>query len=401
MERADPFVQYRLTRVINAAGTMTVLGASRASDEVIEATAALLPHFVRIDELQARASVAIAAATGAEAGCVTASSAAGMALAVAAAMTGDNLARIERLPDTAGLKSEVVIAAGHLVNYGAPVAQAITLTGARVVPAGTAARVESYHLEDAICERTAGVIFVVSHHVVQEGQAPLDETISIAHRFGVPVIVDMAAEYDLTGPFAKGADLAIWSAHKFLCGPTAGIVAGRKDLVRAVYLQNRGLGRHMKVGKEGIAGTIAALEAWGRRDHAAEAARDAAILAEWATRLAGVPGLGVARYADWTGNPIIRLELTLDPATAGLEAWELADRLSERDPAIQVRDDLAEHQRLYLDPCNVTADEARLVSSAIAEEVTRALATGDGRQIGLAERRRLAVEAARRWPDGL
>ena len=198
-----------------------------------------------------------------------------------------------------------------------------------------------------------------------------------------------------------GADLAIWSAHKFLGGPTAGIVAGRKELVRAVYLQNRGLGRHMKVGKEGVLGTIAALEAWARRDHAAEAAREASILAEWEARLAGVPGLRLARHADWTGNPITRLELTLDPGAAGLEAWELADRLSGRDPAIHVRDDLAEHQRLYLDPCNVTAEEARLVGAAIVDEVARALQAGDGRRIGLAERRRLAAEAARRWPDGL
>ena len=368
---------------------------------MIEAAATILPHFVRIDELQARASEVIAAATGAEGGCVTASAAAGMALAVAAVMTRDDLARIERLPDAAGLKSEVVIGAGHLVHYGAPVAQAIALTGACVVSAGTAARVESYHLEDVICEHTAAVLFVVSHHVVQEGQSSLEETIAIAHRLGVPVVVDMAAEYDLTGPFEKGADLAIWSSHKFLAGPTAGIVAGRKDLVRAVHLQNCGLGRHMKVGKEGILGTIAALEAWGRRDHAAEAAREAAILTVWLTRLADVPGLSLARHADWTGNPITRLELTLDPLQAGLEAWELADRLRARDPAIHVRDDLAEHQRLYLDPCTVTAAEAQLVGAAIGHEVARALATGDGRRTGYAERRQLAAEAARRWPDGL
>ena len=217
----------------------------------------------------------------------------------------------------------------------------------------------------------------------------------------MPVVVDMASEYDLVGPFEKGADLAIWSAHKFLGGPTAGIVAGRKDLVRAVFLRYRGLGRHMKVGKEGILGTIAALEAWGRRDHAAAVAREAAILAEWEARLADVPGLGLVRRPDWTGNPITRLELTLDPATAGLQAWELADRLSGGDPAIHVRDDHAEHQRLHLDPCNVTVEEARLVGAAIAEEIARALATADGRRTTLAERRRRLADAARCWPDGL
>jgi D-glucosaminate-6-phosphate ammonia-lyase len=66
---------------------------------------------------------------------------------------------------------------------------------------------------------------------------------------------------------AAGADIVIYSAHKFLGGPTAGIVAGRKDLVRATFLQNIGIGRGMKVGKEGIVGTIAALAAWHKRDH--------------------------------------------------------------------------------------------------------------------------------------
>ncbi len=78
------------------------------------------------------------------------------------------------------------------------------------------------------------------------------------------------------GVLAAGADLALYSSHKFLGGPTGGIVAGRRDLVRAAFLQNGGIGRGMKVGKEGIAGTIAALEAWERRDHAARPrARDA------------------------------------------------------------------------------------------------------------------------------
>ena len=85
----------------------------------------------------------------------------------------------------------------------------------------------------------------------------------------MPVIVDAASEYDLRGFVAAGADIAIYSAHKFLGGLTAGIVAGRKDLVRAAYLQNGGIGRGMKVGKEGIVGAIAALEAWAQRDHAA------------------------------------------------------------------------------------------------------------------------------------
>ena len=88
-----------------------------------------------------------------------------------------------------------------------------------------------------------------------------------------------------------GADLAIYSAHKFLGGPTAGIIAGRKDLVRACFLQNMGIGRGMKVGKEGVAGAIAALDAWERRDHAGIRAAEKSHLDLWVERFSKLPGI--------------------------------------------------------------------------------------------------------------
>jgi D-glucosaminate-6-phosphate ammonia-lyase len=385
-------------RLINVSGTMTSLGASRAGPEVIAAVSDILGRFVAIDELQAQASAVIARATGAEAGYVTSSSASGMTLAIAAAMTGADLARIELLPGSEGLKDEVVIQSGHLINYGAPVAQAIRIPGAKVVAAGTAAHVETYHIENAITERTAAALFVVSHHVVQEGQTGLAEFIAIAKSRAVPVIVDMASEYDLEGPFKHGADVAIWSAHKFLGGPTAGIVAGKKNLIGAAYLQNRGIGRHMKAGKEAVAGAVAALEAWMTRDHAAAKEREQAIVAAWQGALASVKGLSKEVHHDWTGNPIDRLKVTVTGDT-GLHAWELADRLAARDPSVRVRDDLIEHGYFFLDPCNVSAVEAREVSAAIADEVAKAQKTRDGFKISYAERRRRMIESTLRWPD--
>ena len=139
----------------------------------VEAGAAIQQHFVNIDQLQTRAGRVIARLTGAEAGFVTACSAAGIVIGVAGCMAGANLARIEKLPDTTGMKNEVVVQSGHLINYGAPIDQAVRMAGARVVPAGTAALVHGFHLEDCINDNTAAALYVVSHHVVQEGQIPL------------------------------------------------------------------------------------------------------------------------------------------------------------------------------------------------------------------------------------
>ena len=385
----DVHARFRLSKVINASGTMTSIGSSAVVPEAVAAGTAIQPHFVSMAQLYARASDAIALATGAEAGFVTACSAAGITLAVAATMTGADLAAIERLPDVTSLKkSEVILQAGHCINYGAPVEQAIRLAGARVVVAGSATHVQPYHLEASIASATAAILHVVSHHVVQEGQTSIDEVIAIGRSNNIPVIVDMASEYDLTGPIAKGATIAIYSAHKFLGGPTAGIVAGRRDLIGSCYLQNSGIGRTMKVGKEGIIGTIAALEAWQRRDHAAIRERELAILLRWEAALARINGLRSERVPDWTGNPIERLKVTIG-AGASLFAWELADRLAAREPAIYVRDDLVEHGTVYLDPCNVRPDEVDAVSSAIVDVIEAARRSGDGCRMTLGEWRRL------------
>lgn len=386
-----------LTPIINAAGTMTDLGASRAIPEAVAAVAEILPEFVDVAALQARASAAIATATGAEAGFVTSSAASGIALAVAAAMTGADPAAIARLPDATGLRAEVVVPAGHLVDFGAPVAQMVRLAGATPVAAGTVFDVQPFHLAAALSPRTAAGLYVVSHHTARSGQPGLAAFAAACHAAEVPAIVDMAAEYDLRAPFARGADLAIWSAHKFLGGPTAGIVAGRADLVRAAWLQHRGIGRAMKVGKEGIAGTIAVLDAWSRRDHATARAGEAAIVAAWLAALAEVPGLVARLLPDWTGNPVDRVELAVAP-DAGLHAWELADRLAARTPSIRVRDDLADAGLLHLDPCTLDAAGAAEVAAAIRDEIVAARAAGDGLATTPDDWRAARLARALAWP---
>ncbi|MBV9813640.1 MAG: aminotransferase class V-fold PLP-dependent enzyme [Acetobacteraceae bacterium] len=388
-----------LRPIINVSGTMTALGASSAVPEAVEAVSAILTEFVEINALQRRASKTIARLCDTEAGMVTASASAGITIAIAGAMTGADLAAIERLPNASGLRDEVPIQAGHMVGYGAPVEQAIRLAGAKVVPVGQATDVREYQLAGAINDRTAAVLFVVSHHTVGYGQLPLEDVVEIAHRAGVPVIVDGASEYDLRRFLARGADIAVYSAHKFLGGPTAGIVAGRKDPVRAAFLQNMGIGRGMKVGKEGIAGTIAALEAWERRDHAAVRARETAALRLWCERLAGQPGIRASIVPDPTDNPLDRLEVHVDPEAARITAWDLADALAAGDPPVIVRDHEIEQGYFLLDPCNLHPGEAEIVADRLRSELERARGANAPLGTRAADRRRQRFEAVLRWPD--
>ena len=160
----DPFDRWDLTPVINVSGTMTSIGASRVHSEVIEVVSKILDRFVSMDELQSRASGVIAKATGAEAGCVTGCSASAVTQGVAAAITGCDLAAIEDLPDPGAHENRVVIQRAHMINYGAPVDQAIALAGAQVVPLGTSAQCEIWHLHKALEQGCGDQPIEARHH---------------------------------------------------------------------------------------------------------------------------------------------------------------------------------------------------------------------------------------------
>ncbi len=373
-ERNDPREKFGLRPVINVSGTMTALGASIIVPEAIEAMTRMAPEFVEMTDLQRKASPVIARLTGADAGTVTACCSAGITMAIAACMTGSDLGKIEQLPDAGSMNNEVPLQSGHMVSYGAPVTQAVRLTGARVVPVGEATGARGYQLEAALAEATAAALYVVSHHVVDHGQIPLSDFAAICHERNVPVVVDAASEYDLRIFLDQGADLVVYSGHKFLGGPTSGIVAGRKDLVAAAYLQNFGICRGMKVGKESIAGLIATLEAWEHRDHAAVRAREDSHLALWQQRLATCTGVRVDILPDPTNNPLDRLRLHIEPAAAGCAAWDLARALAAGDPPVIVRDHLIEHGFFDMDPCNLHDGEAATVADRIVETLEQAKA---------------------------
>ena len=358
--RAD----WGLRPIINVSGTMTVFGASIMAPQAVAAMVAIAGEFVEMGALHEAASRVISRLTGAQAGFVTASCASAISLSVAACITGYRLLAIERLPDTTGLRREVLVQLGHMVGYGASLEQSIRITGARIVPVGTVSMAQPYQLADAITEDTACAVFVVSHMTVQYAMLTLEQVCSICHAKAVPVIVDAASEYDLRGFLERGADLVVYSGHKFLGGPTSGIVAGRDDLVRAAALQNRGIGRGMKVGKESIAGVMAALEAWETRDHGAVRATEDTALDLWLHALQPFTDLDCRLLPDPTGNPLQRLRVRPLKHSAWT-ARDLADALATGDPPVMVRDYQTDLGHIDLDPCNLHAGEAQKVAAQL------------------------------------
>ena len=375
----DLYEKYQLTRIVNACGKMTHLAGAAVLPEITAAVNAALPCFFDLDELQERAGEVIAQTTGAEWGCVTACTAAGITQGVAACMTGKDLGKIGQLPDTTGMADQVVLHKGHAVNFGAPVTQTIRLAGAQVVEIGTVGGASEHHLQHAINQDTAAVVFVVSHHTVRSGCIPLERTVAIAHEQDVPVVVDGAAQsFQLQKIVAAGADLAICSGHKYLSGTTAGIVCGREDLVRAVSLQSRGIGRPMKVGKEGIVGVMAALEYRTDLDVEAWQGEQDRKMNRIIERLSGIQGVQTSVEADPNGNPFSRARVDLDPIQSGLSAAALSRALADGDPSIRLRAHHMDEGYLIVDAIEMTDEEVDLTCERLIELLTAAEAEKKG-----------------------
>src|SRR5690606_38697846 len=147
---------------------------------------------------------------------------------------------------------------------------------------------------------------------VQSGLIALAEFCSLCRARGVPVIVDAAAEYDWRGIMAAGPTALVFSAQKAAAGPTAGVIAADAEFVRACLMQERGVGRAMKAGKEAVAGTMAALEQWRDMDTAAVRHSEQQRLSQAQSELSGIAGLRLERQPDPPGNPFDRLMLHVD-----------------------------------------------------------------------------------------
>jgi L-seryl-tRNA(Ser) seleniumtransferase len=255
------------------------------------------------------------------------------------------------------MPNEVILQQAHDVNFGGQISQMLRLAGAKPVFIGTANHCDEFHLRGAINSHTAAILYVATGVVNPMGDfLTVEQIVRQAAVWKVPVIVDAAAEPDLRPYLAAGADLVITSAHKLMGAPTSGMICGRKDLIRACYLQNWGIGRAMKVGKEGIAGCMAAVERWYSRDQGEEAARYARLAAILAERLDASPA----------GKPsavIVKI-----PDGVKLGARPLANRLRESDPPIWVREaiDHGETRQLILSLVALDEADAGVIGDAIA-----------------------------------
>jgi L-seryl-tRNA(Ser) seleniumtransferase len=314
--------------VINGRGTWTYLSATLELPEVKAAQEAASKHFVNIFELQHAVGRRLAELTGAESGMITSGAAGAMASGTAACIAGSDPERVWQLPDTTGLKSEVVMMGGR-----SPFDNAIRLAGGKLVVVKSLDQ-----LSNALNSNSA---------MIYTGSDPDDlaKEIAIAKRAGVPIFMDAADGVPPIGKlqmFAKmGCDLYTVSGGKGLCGPQcSGVLLGRKDLIEAALFNTNpwegAVCRPMKVGKEEIMGCLAAVEAWYHMDMEK-------LNKEWNGRVERiqklvqtVPGVQMSIATPPGGNSYPTLTVTWDQAGWGYTTRDCARDLLEGSPSIAV-----------------------------------------------------------------
>lgn len=356
---------------INAAGTYTRLGGSRMPRVVADAMRAAADAFVEIDELQAAVGARIAALTRNDAAYVTCGAAAGLFLATAACMAGTDPALARQLPDPAGMPTRVVVYRAHRNPYDYAV-RTLPISLVEIGFPSTIAPPAEWELAHALTPDTAAVLYVPSGWTAP-GALPLDQVLEIAHRRGVPVIVDAAAQLppkeNLWRFTNQGADLVLFSGGKDLCGPQAsGLILGRPDLIAACALigaPHHGIGRPLKVGKEELVGLYAAVQWYMDRDEAARAGAAEAFVARLAARLSR-PGLSVERrFPNEAGQPVARALLRFEgPATAARCARAVT-LLRAGDPSVEVGAG-EEPSSFYVNPMTVEPDEEDVLLERLA-----------------------------------
>jgi uncharacterized pyridoxal phosphate-dependent enzyme len=350
-------------RVINASATLTRLGGSLMPPVAVAAMAEAAERFIDLPELQRAVGNRIAELTNNEACYVSSGAAAGIAIAVAACIAGEDPAKIARFPYLTDGKNEVIMHRCHRNGYD----HAARQTGATIVEIGMAHHTFPWELEAAISDRTACVLYFAGASYAR-GALPLEQVVEIAHARGVPVLVDAAAQIPPISNLwhftrACGADIAIFSGGKGLRGPqSSGLVLGRADIVaacRANGSPNHSVGRPMKVGKEEMLGLLAALEWMLAQDEEATLAGYEASVQRWLAGLRDIPGVTVERgYPSEAGQPHSRAIVHIGK-DAPLARDQVVAALWDGDPRIAVSP--IDADAIALNPQTLEPGEAEIV----------------------------------------
>jgi L-seryl-tRNA(Ser) seleniumtransferase len=342
----DVYKEIGAQPIINAIGSVTMLGGCTPPAEIREAMDRANGAYIPLMELQEKAGAAIAGMVDAPAAYITSGAGSALTLAAAAVMAGDDDDKIERLPDTTGMKNEILIQTRQRYWYD----RCLEAAGAKLVDFGSEFETTAEDLENAIGPRTAAVHYVAVEQNPDPRVLTLEKTIEVAHAHDTPVLVDAAGQvYPLEniGKYVRmGADFQCLAA-KYIGAPhSAGFALGTEEMIRKLALQSfvsyegrrvRGIGRPQKVDRQEMVGVVAAVRSWMTLNHE-ERLDDAEQRSRTiSTPLKGIPGLKVEFSSNTIGVLPFGLRLVIDSDVTGMTAHDVVDKLKSGDPPIWTR----------------------------------------------------------------
>ena len=361
----DYFAELELGSFINAAAPYSSLSGSPMWPEVIEAMEYAMTRPARMSELHDAVGKRIAEIAGSEAAMVTAGATSAITLGTAACLTGTDRDLIHRLPDTTGMKDEVIIQKGHRYSYE----HAVRNCGVRLVEVETMG-----DLDRAIGDGTAMLMFNYSQ--LDRGGIGAEDWVEIGRTRGIPTFCDGATMlppidnmYQLV---SFGFDLLCFSGGKGLRGPySAGLLMGRPDLVAAARLNSApnddAIGRGMKVAKEELLGTMVAVETTATFDYEI----NLKMKREWVDRIAAeidkVSGVETLVYYPKGDNHQPQLRITWEESRIRLTPGEAKQRLREGAPVVEVHALSLTDGNLELTAWVLEADQVEIVGRRIRE----------------------------------
>ena len=332
--------------VINATGSVTMLGGSTPAPEVREAMDRADGAYVPLMELEERAGEAIAKMVDVPAAYITSGAGSALTLATAACMAGDDDAKIQQLPDTTGMKNEILILARQRYWYD----RCLELAGAKLVQFGTPEGSSREDLEKAIGPNTAAVHYYAVAQEPDPQALSLEDTIEIAHAKDVPVLVDAAGQIyplDLFGSYVRmGADFQCTAAKYLGSTQSTGLAFGSVEMIRKLGLQSfvsyegrriRGVGRPHKVDRQEMVGAVAAVRRWMTMNHEDRLVDTEEKCQNMLAPLQGIPGVKVQMMDNIIGHQPYGVTLEIDAGVTGMSAQDVVDRLKAGDPPIWTR----------------------------------------------------------------
>ena len=363
-----------VTPIINAIGSLSLLGGSTPAPEVKAAMERADGAYVPLMELEEKAGQAVANMVDVPAAYLTSGAGSALTLATAALMAGDDDNKIQQLPDTTGMKNEILIQTRQRYWYD----RCLELAGAKLVNFGTEEQTTEQDLERAIGPNTVAVHYYAVEQSPDPQALSFESTLKVAHQHNIPVLVDSAGQIYPLNIFGKyvraGADFQCIAAKYMGSTQSTGLALGTKEMIHKISLQSfvgyegrriRGVGRPQKVDRQEMMGLVAAVRRWMTMNHEERLADAEQKCNKVRAPLIGIPGVKAEMIENVIGHQPFGVDLQVDPTITGMTLQDVVDKLKEGDPPVWTRTRDGE-DRIIIHAFGLKDGEAEIVGSRIA-----------------------------------